>query len=277
MAVTELPFGSMVTANHFLVGDHTKRSAWITSFFIPATANDGYVLFCGPGAVTVGSNTITLGPPGSDASNAILAGGQFAGTGTSLQQVYVDSSGNAQCVQVSSTSVSFPAGSLALCFLQLDKVGRIQQIIDQRTSYLSSVPSFGGGTESISDATKRVYFQNNYAVPRTAALTPQIPQDLSLPAPGFFLGSGAVVISGNTISTPAKYYSTATNAAGDGWGLLFINAITQIFVSPSTGQVSTQIPATSGVFPANSLAVAEVTTDATGQIRSLVDWRPSYI
>jgi hypothetical protein len=157
--------------------------------------------------------------------------------------------------------------------LVLDKVGRIQQVIDSRTSYLSSAPNLGSGmTESVADATKRLYFQNNYYVPRTSALTAQIPQDWNLPSPGFMLGGGSVSVPGiGVVSSPQKYFSTATN------GGLLTNAITQIYVSPTTGTVATQAAVTSGVFPANCLAICEVTTDATGLIRNIVDWRPSYI
>jgi hypothetical protein len=278
MSVTELPFGSLVASNNFVQGDHTKRSAWQNSFFMPAASNNQYGLFCGPGGVTVGSSTVTYGPPGAGALVGILAGGQFSGGAAGVQQVYIDSSGNVQCVPVSSTSVTFPAGSLALCFLLLDEVGRIQQISDQRTSFLSAAPNLGSGmAEAIATPTLRAGFIANYYVPRTFSLTPQIPFDLALPAPGFFLGSGAVVISGNTITTAAKYYSCAANGAADGWGLLAINAINQGYVDPTTGAVTIRQVQTSGTFPANSLALFECTTDVVGLIRSLVDWRPSYI
>jgi hypothetical protein len=166
-----------------------------------------------------------------------------------------------------------PASSLALAVLALDGIGRIQSVLDVRPSYLSSAPNLGSGmTESVSDATKRVNFQNNYAVPRKYALTPQIPQDLSLPAPGFTLGAGAVVLSGNVISTPKTYISTTTKGVQ-----LAVNAITQGYVDPGTGALTTRTAQTSGVFQANSLALFEATTDAVGLIRNLVDWRPSYI
>lgn len=134
-------------------------------------------------------------------------------------------------------------------------------------------------TEAIATPTLRAGFVANYYVPRTSALTPEIPFDLALPSPGFLLGAGAVVISGSTITTPAKYYSSATNAAADGWGLLAINSLNQLYADPTSGQVTVrQIPASSsGTFIANCLPICEVTTDPTGLIRSLVDWRPSYI
>ena len=276
--MTELPFGSLVASNSFVTGDHTKRSAWINSFYMPATANDGYVLFCGPGAVTVGSSTITLGAPGSGAGNAILAGGGPTG----VQQVYIDSSGFAQSVSVSSTSVSFPAGSLALCFLLLDEVGRIQQIIDQRTSYLSSAPNLGSGmTEAIAAPSLRAGFSANYYVPRTFSLTPQIPFDLALSAPGFTLGSGSVNVPGiGVVTSSSIYFAAGTNTVPNppiGWRALAVNQINQGFVDATTGAVTVRQVQTSGTFPANSLALFECTTDSVGLIRSVFDWRPSYV
>ena len=218
---------------------------------------------------------------------AIQAGGQYGGGAAGIQQVYIadptlrpdtEPGPVGFAIPVSTVSPSFPVGSLPLAVLILDAVGRIQQIIDVRPSYLSSAPNLGSGmTEAIADPTKRVYFQNNFYVPRTFSLTPQIPFDLALPASGFFLGAGAVVVSGNNIATPAKYYSTATNGAADGWGLLAVSAINQGYVDPTSGAVTIRQVQTSGTFPANSLALFECTTDYVGLIRSLVDFRPSYI
>ena len=76
---------------------------------------------------------------------------------------------------------------------------------------MSSTPTFAtGASESISDPTKRVNFQNNYYVPRTYALSPQVPQDVNLPTPGFFLDAGSVMVSGTTVSTPATYITCKT-------------------------------------------------------------------
>jgi hypothetical protein len=172
---------------------------------------------------------------------------------------------------------TFPVGSLPIVVLVFDGVQRIQQAIDFRPSYLSSAPNLGSGmTESVADATKRVYFQNNYTIPRTYALSAQVPPDLSLPAPGFFLGSGAVVISGNTISRPTLYISCAPKSNSQGLQLV-PNAINQGYVDPTTGHVTIRQVTTSGTFPANSLPLFEATTDSVSLIRSLVDWRPSYI
>jgi hypothetical protein len=128
-------------------------------------------------------------------------------------------------------------------------------------------------TESVADPTKRVYFQNNFAVPRTYALTPLILQDWSLPAPGFMLGSGSVVVSENVVSTPTTYISTTNNK-----GLVLgINAITQCYIDPTTGALTTRPAQTSGVFPANCLPICEATTDSVGLTRNITGWRPSYI
>jgi hypothetical protein len=276
MAVTELPFGSLLTGNSFVAGDRTKRSSWAASFFIPPTANADYVLRGGLGAVTASTGaTVTFSIGGPGGLEAIMAGGQYAGTVTGLQQVYVaDSPGGANgfVVPVNSVAPTFPDFSLPLAVLVLDGVGRIQQIIDVRPSYLYVAPSLGTGmVESVSDATMRVSFQNNYAVPRTFALTPQIPQDISLPAPGFLLGSGSVVLSGNVITTPTTYLSTATR------GGRLVTGINQGYIDPTTGALTTRQTQTSGVFPANCLPIFEATVDSVSLIRKLVDWRPSYV
>jgi hypothetical protein len=185
-----------------------------------------------------------------------------------------------EVVQTSSLNPTFPVGTLPIAVVVLDGVQRVQQVIDFRPSYLSSAPNLGGGMkESVADATKRVYFQNNYAVPRTYALyrvSAQVAPDLALPAPGFFLGSGAVVISGQTISSPTLYLSNSPKSNSKGLQLA-VNQINQGYVDPTTGQVAIRQVTTSGTFPANSLALFECTTDSVGLIRSLVDWRPSYI
>jgi len=107
-------------------------------------------------------------------------------------------------VQANSLTPIYPSISLPVAVIVRDAVGRIQQVIDMRPSYLSSVPPFASSSleqgqyvivaaENIGDPTKRVNFQNNYYVPRTYALSPQIPQDANLPCGGFFLGAGSVV------------------------------------------------------------------------------------
>jgi hypothetical protein len=253
-----------------------KGSSWINSFFIPPNQNVACELIVGPGVVTssITGATVSLGSPASGAwSEAILAGGKYAGIATGYQQVYIDELGGIGfAVPVTSLAATFPASALPLAFLVVDSAGRIQSVIDVRPSSLSAAPDLGTGMkESVSDATKRVNFQNNYSVPRTAALTPQIPQDLSLPAPGFFLGSGSVLLSSNVITTPKTYLSTATN------GKLAVNAINQGYIDPGSGLLAIRQVQTSGVFPTNSLALFEATTDSVGLIRNLVDWRPSYI
>jgi len=45
-------------------------------------------------------------------------------------------------------------------------------------------------TENVADQTRRVHYANNFAVPRVEALSPHFPQEISLPAPGFFIGPG---------------------------------------------------------------------------------------
>jgi hypothetical protein len=74
------------------------------------------------------------------------------------------------------------------------------------------------------------------------------------------------------ISTPVTYICTTTKGVQLG-----VNVITQGYVDPGTGALTTRTAQTSGVFPVNSLAMFEATTDSVGLIRSLVDFRPSYI
>jgi len=276
MAVTEQPVDIVATRNGstFVLGNHALRSAWVNSFYVPTNANVAYFSciydssppFIGYGAVTGGNGKVTD-----------QIGFQNQGTVTGLQQLYVlDQNNNGAvaglAVQCSSLNPTFPVGALPIAVLVLDGVQRIQQVIDFRPSNLSSAPNLGSGmTESVADATKRVYFQNNYTVPRTYALSAQIQADVALPAPGFFVGSGSVVLSGQTITTPTTYLSTARG------GQLTANAINQIYISPSNGQLSFATTQTSGVFPANCLPVCEATTDSVGLIRNITDWRPSYI
>jgi hypothetical protein len=280
MAVTEQPVdivatrGMGGTGGPFVLGNHALRSSWINSFYVSPAPNLTYMgsnygyfplpSFNGYGAVK-NSNGITTDQIGYDNQ----------GTVTSLQAIYLpDSAGVCgQVVQAASLNPVFPAGSLPLAVVVLDGVQRVQQVIDMRPSYLVSAPNLGGGmTESVADATKRVYFQNNYAVPRTYALSAQIQADTALPAPGFFVGSGSVVLSGQTITTQTTYLVTAVRG-----GQLTANAINQIFISPSNGQLSFATTQTSGVFPANCLPICEATTDSVGLIRNITDWRPSYI
>jgi len=136
-------------------------------------------------------------------------------------------------------------------------------------------------TESVADATKRVNFQNNYAVPRTYALSALIPPDVALPCSGFTLGSGSVVLSGNVITSPTTYFSSTTKVANPNPIYKFVGSlgigITQCYVDPGSGQLATRATQTSGVFPANCLPIFEATVDGANRITGLVDWRPSYI
>jgi hypothetical protein len=265
--ITEQPWSTNVNGD-FVLGDHSKRSAWQNSFFMPADPHVGYTLTCSAGAVNGTHGTVTLSP---------LVGMQYQTSGGpgGFLQVYVGDTGNGPnvyCVGVNAVNTAFPANALPLAMLVLDGVGRIQSLIDQRPSSLSSAPDLGSGMkESISDATKRALFGANFTVPRTSALNAQIPPDWSLPTPGFLLGAGSVVLSGQVITTPTTYLSTAVRG-----GQLLVNAITQVYISPSTGLLSFQQASTPGVFPANCLPICEVTTDATGLVRVISDARLSY-
>ena len=127
---------------------------------------------------------------------------------------YIDSVAGL-AVEANSLNPTFPTIALPIAVIVLDGVNRIQQVIDQRPSYLSSTPKFATGlpvfaaAEDIADPTKRVNFQNNFYVPRPSALSPQIPQHVSLPSPGFFLGAGSIVATSgnfpiNVINIPTR-------------------------------------------------------------------------
>lgn len=277
MAVTELPISPLsdigLGGGSFVQGLRSKRCHWQNSFFLPSNPNVSAVLMGAPGAVTGNSGatvTLSTGPGGSV---WIPAGGEYEGGG--IQQIYIQDLGtgpNGYVVSVNSIAPSFPDDSLPLAVLVLDAVGRIQTIFDQRPSYVSSAPDLGTGmTESVADPTKRASFQTSFYVPRTYALTPQIPQDLSLPSPGFLLGSGSVLLSGNIISTPTTYLSTAAK------GGQLATGITQGYIDPTSGKLATRQTQTSGVFPNGSLPIFEATVDSVGLIRNLTDFRPSYI
>jgi len=277
MSLTEQPVNIVSSrgSGMFVLGDHTKRVDWINSFYVSPAPNLTYmdrggVSFVGYGAVK-DSNGTTHDQIGFDNQ----------GSTTIWQEMYVSEplAGviTGQVTQASSLNPSFPAGSLPVAVVVLDGVQRVQQTIDFRPSYLSSAPNLGSGmTESVVDATKRVYFQNNYAVPRTYSLSAQIPADMAIPAAGFFLGSGAVVISGITHSSPTIFISSSPKANTQGLQLA-ANAINQGYVDPTSGAVTIRQVTTSGTFPANCLPLFECTTDSVSLIRGLVDFRPSYI
>ena len=79
---------------------------------------------------------------------------------------------NPQVYAVSSINPTFNPVDVPIAVLVLDGVGRIQQVIDYRPSYLTSAPNLGAGmTESVLDPTRRYYFAQNYVVPRTFSLS----------------------------------------------------------------------------------------------------------
>ena len=321
MPVTEQPVDivSSQQSGTFVLGNHALRSNWINSFWVPPTANNVNlspyynVPFIEYGAVI----------PNTGFTRDHLGWQDMGGVVNGIEQLYVideyelaQVQGNAPpqvtyidsvvalAVEANSLSPTFPTISLPVAVIVLDGVGRIQQVIDQRPSYLTSVPNFAtfvngsltlSVAENTSDATKRVNFKNNFAVPRTYALSPRVPQELSLPASGFFLGSGSVLLTttrppqfGAATPTPVNFPTTyISNRTTPG---LTANAINQGYITvnnvafnqgthTATANAALAITTTqtSGVFPANTLPLFEVTCDSVNLIRNLVDWRPSYI
>jgi hypothetical protein len=289
MAITEQAFGSLTDPYSFVLGNHALRTSWQNSFFLLSDQSVRPVLIGSPGVV-VGASAVnvsfSIGSPGIG-EQVIYTNVLSSGSATGIRQVYIQDSTagpHAQVVDATTVTASFLANTLPIATLILDSVGRVQQALDMRPSYLSSAPSLGtmtevvgstvslisGGTYTI-DVTKRIAFQNSYYVPRTYSLTALVPQDLNIPTPGFFLGSGSVSLSGNTITTKNTYISCKTSPG------LAVNAINQGYIDPATGLLAIRQVATSGVFPANSLFLFEAVTDSVGLIRSLTDFRQSYI
>src|SRR5215467_1464963 len=260
MPVTEQPVDivSSIQQSTFVLGNHALRSNWVNSFWVPPTANNNYLSpYLGVPFIEYGA---VRSNPGSTTDQIDW---QDQGTVTGIEQLYViDQFEESQvegtepisvtyiasvaglAVEADSLNPSFPSISLPIAVIVLDSVNRIQQVIDFRPSYLTSVPNFTTGvvssgtftaSENISDPTKRVNFQNNFAVPRTYALSPRVPQDANLPCSGFFLGARSVLLTikgipgfGNVIQTvniPTTYISNRTTPA------LTANAINQGYIT----------------------------------------------
>lgn len=106
----------MRNASAFVLGDHTKRSAWANSFYMPTNPNASYVSAAQPfftyGAVQSGA--VTIDQIGLENLGCTTPG---------FQQVCVANQGGAVTAvaqQVSSLTPTFPAGSLPLAVLVLD-------------------------------------------------------------------------------------------------------------------------------------------------------------
>jgi len=223
---------------------------------------------------------------GISADDGALVGFGQTGTINGIYQLYIQDNGagpNWVFVGVTNLTPTFPTNTIPVAVIVYDGVGRISQVIDYRSSYLSSVPTYAtGASENIASPTLRSGFVNNFYVPRQTAISAQIPPDVNLPYSSFALGAGSVVISGNVITIPTTVFTSTTVPPVNGnpiynyYGSLKPGQITQIYVT-STGALATQTAVTSGVFPANVLAVAEITVDSASLIRNIFDWRPSYI
>ena len=289
MAFSEQAFGSLDSGGGFTPGARSLRSSWANSLYIPPDQHVNYELTISPGVIANYSVTVPTNVAAAQTLPNVIqfanvsVTGQFGGSGTGFKMVYIDANGNPHADDISTPIPTFPNGATPVAVVVMDKpVNRIQQVIDYRPSNLTSVPDLGAGMkESIPDPTRRVYFQNNYAVPRTYSLSALIPADVALPCSGFPLGGGSVVIGGNTITTPTRYFSSTRKVANPDPIYQFVGAlgigITQCYVDPTSGQLATRGTQTSGVFPANSLPIFEATVDGANRIIGLQDFRPSYI
>ena len=244
MALTEQPVdivstrGAYGAPGTFVLGDHAKRVNWINSFYVPPDAHVASISnFFGPVPPFIGYGAV------KDSNGRLTDQIGFADNGsvTGFEQIYISEPQTGvitgQFVQAASLTPTFPAGSLPLAVIVLDAVRSIQQVYDWRPSSLSSVPDLGSGMkESIADPTRRVYFQNNFAVPRTYSLSSLIPADVALPCSGFTLGAGAVTLSGNPIANPATYFSSTTKPATSNPVYKFYGSLTpgivQVYVDP---------------------------------------------
>jgi len=288
MAFTEQPFGSLDSGSGFTPGARSLRSSWTNSLYLPPDQHVNYELTISPGVIANYSVTVPTNVAAAQTLPNVIqfanvsVTGQFGGSGTGFKKVYIDANGNPHADDISTPIPSFPNGAIPVAVVVMDQpCNRIQQVIDYRPSYLTSVPSLGSMTESIADPTRRVCFQQNFQVPRTFSLSSLIPADVATPCSGFPLGGGAVVIGGNTITTPTRYFSSTRKVANPDPIYQFVGSLgiglTQCFVDASSGQLATRGTQTSGVFPSNSLPIFEATVDSANRIIGLQDFRPSYI
>ena len=195
MAFTEQPFGSLDSGSGFTPGARSLRSSWTNSLYLPPDQRVNYELTISPGVIANYSVTVPTNVAAAQTLPNVIqfanvsVTGQFGGTGTGYKMVYVDANGNPHADDIATPIPSFPNGAIPIAVVVMDQpCNRIQSVVDYRSSNLSSVPDLGSGMkESIADPTRRVYFQNNFAVPRTYSLSPQIPADVACPAVAFHL------------------------------------------------------------------------------------------
>jgi len=289
MAFTEQPFGSLDSGGGFTPGARSLRSSWANSLYIPPDQHVNYELTISPGVVANYSVTVPTNVAAAQTLPNVIqfanvsVTGQFGGSGTGFKMVYIDANGDPRADDIATPIPSFPNGAVPVAVVVMDQpVNRIQKVIDYRPSYLTSVPDLGSGMkESIADPTRRVYFQQNFQVPRTFSLSSLIPADVATPCSGFPLGGGAVVIGGNTITTPTRYFSSTRKVANPDPIYQFVGSlgigITQAYVDPASGQLATRGVQVSGVFPPNCLPIFEATVDGANRVIGLQDMRPSYL
>ena len=285
MAIAEMPLDistfSRAGGPSAVLGDHTKRVCQNLSFYI--NVNTGTLALHSPSSPTLGAcvgYVALTGLAGAGDQFATPFGGFIALGFTAILQIYFNGSGAVNYGVVASTGAAFPVNAIPLATVTTDAVGRIQSVIDSRSSGLSSVPPLGGRmSELVSDATKRAAFVANYSVPRTYSLGPTMPADVALPCSGFFLGSGTCSIPLSfTRTTPVTYITCSPTNNNTPSLQIQANSVNQLYISPTTAQLSTQVVAATGLaFPVNSLAICEVVTDSVSLIRQINDLRPSYI
>ena len=162
----------------FTLGNSHIRRDWVNSFYVNPTPNNVHLLnFTGwmpPGLIGYGSPSKGAFVAGNDQVTYSLIGPGNPSLQPLILHLYVKQAAPAiaNLAFVTSTSAAFPAGSIAIAYFICDSVGRVQQTIDARTSFLSSIPATGSLTEVVSvtvplvgggtytyDATKRFSLQ----------------------------------------------------------------------------------------------------------------------
>src|SRR5215472_1703542 len=124
----------------FVLGDHTKRSSWVNSFYINGDPAVGF----GYGAVMTDNGAIID-----------QYGINHQGDLTGLLQMYLSEARTAVVLTVTdatSLNPTFPAGSLPLTVVVQDSLSSPRQVIDMRSSYLFGSSGFVVGKPRLTES-----------------------------------------------------------------------------------------------------------------------------